>query len=134
MQQLFLLFFGNVVFLYQKVFVEADMGIVRSVNLAVFLKSKRGSQQAIAKALKVKPPTVSEWKSGKRPVPVEHVPVICQILGISEKDLTQPFSPFAQEWAGKPEGQMILKLMPDLDDSGLRAVLEAALQHSRSGQ
>lgn len=108
------------------------MNNVRSENLAVFLKSKRGSQQAIAKALGIKPPTVSEWKTGRRPVPTEYVPVICQILGISENDLTQPFSPFAQVWASTPEGQTLLKLIPLLTEHGLREVLKTALQLTQS--
>lgn len=107
------------------------MGNVISDNLAVFLESRRGSQKAIADVLKVKPPTVSEWKTGKRPVPKEHISAICQILGISENDLTQPFSPFTQAWSRTPEGQTLLKLLPSLTEHGLREVLTTALQQTQ---
>lgn len=35
-----------------------------------------GSQLALAKALGIKPPTVHQWLSGKRPVPAERCPSI----------------------------------------------------------
>ena len=35
-----------------------------------------GGTNEMAQALKVKPPTVSEWINGKRPVPAQHCPVI----------------------------------------------------------
>lgn len=40
-----------------------------------------GGTTALAKLLKLEPPTVSEWISGKRPVPAEHCPEIERATG-----------------------------------------------------
>jgi len=104
------------------------MKAVRSENLAAFMGPIRGATKKIAEELGIKPPTVSEWKSGKRHVPVEYIPKICKILGVTEKDLCEPFSPFAQEWVKSPTGQKMLEVFPKLSDEGLDRVLSLALQ------
>ncbi|WKL18699.1 helix-turn-helix domain-containing protein [Comamonas testosteroni] len=40
-----------------------------------------GGQLSLAKALKVTPPAVNQWLSGKRPVPAERCPSIERLTG-----------------------------------------------------
>lgn len=40
-----------------------------------------GSQLALANALGLKPPTIHQWLSGKRPVPAERCPSIERLTG-----------------------------------------------------
>lgn len=105
---------------------------IRNVNLTAFLDANRGSQKKIAEALKIKSPTISAWKSGRRPVPPEYLTVICGILGVTEDDLCQPLSPLAQDWAASEEVKLILKLLPQLSDYGLKKVLMTALRQQQS--
>lgn len=48
---------------------------------------KLGSQTNIAKLVNVKPPTVSAWLSGKRPIPAKRAIQIEKLTGVSRKDL-----------------------------------------------
>ena len=105
---------------------------VRDVNLTAFLDANRGSHKKIAEALKIKSPTISAWKSGRRPVPPEYLPVLCSILGVTEDDLCQPINPLAQNWTDQEEVKLILKLLPQLSDDGLKKVLMTALQQQQS--
>lgn len=53
--------------------VQAEV-IARAVGIL-------GSQLALARALGIKPPTVHQWLSGKRPVPAERCPSIERLTG-----------------------------------------------------
>lgn len=46
------------------------------MNLAQWLAQQRGRQAALAAHLRIKPPQVAAWVSGKRQVPLEHCPFI----------------------------------------------------------
>jgi transcriptional regulator with XRE-family HTH domain len=108
------------------------MNDIRFENLAVYMDAKRGSSKRIAKALDIKPPTVSEWKTGKRSIPEEHVSTVCEILGITRKDLTEPFGPFLNDLAGCDMGRVLLRVYLGLPQDAQERVLEKALQEKQS--
>ena len=108
------------------------MSDIRAENLAAYLDLKRGNAKKVADALGVTPPTVAQWKNGERSVPEEHLPVICQILGITRDDLVKPMNPFFREWRESKAGQMLDEVLPNISDDGLKKVLALALQLEQS--
>lgn len=51
-------------------------------NSSISLASKKlGGLSALARAIGVKPPTVHQWKAGRRPIPAERCPDIERATG-----------------------------------------------------
>ena len=57
--------------------------------LKTWLSAGRGRQVALAKHLKIRPPSVASWLVGKRPIPIEHAAAIERFTGgeVTRKDL-----------------------------------------------
>lgn len=60
---------------------------VKPENLSYYLNRKRGLQARLKDALGLTFSTISQWKSGERPVPQDHLPTICKVLECTEEDL-----------------------------------------------
>lgn len=101
-------------------------------KLAAYMETKRGSSKTIAEKCGVTATTVSEWKSGRRPVPAKYLPIICEVLEVPETDLCQNFSPFEHDWMRSPAGQTLLQICSDLTPAQLERVLLQALQVKQS--
>ncbi len=59
------------------------------MNLTEWVNEKRGRSLQLARAVGVKPPVVSDWCTGKKPVPVERCVAIERATAgaVSRKDL-----------------------------------------------
>jgi len=58
-----------------------------AVKLSTWTAQQRGRAAAIARHLKVTPPVVSDWCSGKKSVAAEQCPLIEELTGITCEEL-----------------------------------------------
>lgn len=107
---------------------------VRPENLNAYLDSKRGSQAKIARELGIGTSTISQWRSGERPVPVEHIPVICKILGKTPADLCDSFLPETKKAKHDPIVEGILGFVLNMTPERRAAELERYAKEFASEQ
>lgn len=106
---------------------------VRPENLRVFLDRKRGSQKVLADRLGLTTGAISQWKTGARPVPVEHVDAICEVLNIEKDELYNPL--FIQQCPADGIRGRLSAVMDRLKESEQADVLRYALvlEESKKG-
>jgi len=74
-----------------------------NMDFKTWVKSKRGRSLAVAQALGVTPPVVSDWVSGKKAIPAERCQAIVAFIGgeVSLKELRP--DDWHKYWPDPPE-------------------------------